>query len=450
MDRHTSQTARLIIAALFVVTAWLGVDIPLAQAVPSMGRQTGYQCSKCHTVFPELTPFGRQFKLGGFAMSSDKWDERELINRLPLSGALQVARTRTSKTDTPDAEPDEFPQDRKTIVQLAAVYYGGKITDKSGALVQYNYDGIEKKWGMEMFDARYADGFSLGGKEVAWGLTLNNNPTVSDIYNSTSAWGFPHTETAAEQMPAATLIDMTLASQAGGVGAYAMWNDLVYAEIAAYRTLKSGALRFMGLGIPTETVIDGYAPYWRLALQQEIAPHSFAIGTYGMVAKVFADGEERGLGTDRFRDIGFDANYQYIQGPHTFSARANWIREKQKWNASFEQGLASNRSDTLKTFRTDAHYYYNRKWGGGLQLFRTRGSTDDLRYNTGEAVEGSSRGSPDSRGWTAELNYVPWQNLKLALRYTAYQKFNGAKTDYVPGRDAKDNDSLFLLAWLLF
>lgn len=35
-----------------------------AQAVPSMARQTGYECGKCHTVFPELNQFGRNFVSG--------------------------------------------------------------------------------------------------------------------------------------------------------------------------------------------------------------------------------------------------------------------------------------------------------------------------------------------------------------------------------------------------
>lgn len=30
--------------------------------------QTGQACSACHTAFPELTPFGRAFKLNGYTM----------------------------------------------------------------------------------------------------------------------------------------------------------------------------------------------------------------------------------------------------------------------------------------------------------------------------------------------------------------------------------------------
>jgi hypothetical protein len=38
---------------------------PAAQALPSFARQTGQECAACHNGFPELTPYGRLFKLNG-------------------------------------------------------------------------------------------------------------------------------------------------------------------------------------------------------------------------------------------------------------------------------------------------------------------------------------------------------------------------------------------------
>ena len=420
-----------------------------AVAVPSMARQTGMQCSGCHTVFPELTPFGRQFKLRAYSMSAPKADDASILDKIPVSALLQISRTSTNKTDTPKAMPDSFPRDRQTIVQAAGVYYGGKITDQSGALIQYNYGGIDRRWGMEMFDARYAGTTTLG-EELIYGVTLNNSPTVSDIYNSTPAWSFPHTDSAAP-MPASTLVDMALASQVGGVGAYGLWNNLVYAEFALYRTARKGIFRPLGAGVPTDSVVKDFAPYWRLALQKELGSHSFSVGTYGLIGKVYSDRNDFSLGADRFKDIAVDGQYQFIDGDHTFSTHVNWIHERQAWSSSFAQGLTSNSSATLKTFKTDVHYWFKRQWGGGLQYFDVRGSADDLRYNTGEAVMGSANGSPNSKGYIAELNYLPWQNTKLALRYTAYRQFNGASNNYDGfGRNAKDNNSVFLLGWFLF
>ena len=441
---------RNLSAVLFALLGWLVVYAPAAHAVPSMARQTGYSCSRCHTVFPELTAYGREFKLGAFAGSSQKWDESPLWKRIPVAALAQVARTETKTALPPEVAEDAAPRDRETIVQAAGFYYGGKFTDNSGALIQYNYDGIERKWGMEMFDARYGDETKLGGKELLWGVTMNNAPTVSDIYNSTPSWSFPHTDTAALMPAASTLVDMTLASQVGGVGLYGRWNGLIYAEADVYRTANTGFFRFMGLGDPTENVVEGTAPYWRIALQQDVAPHLFEVGLYGMQAKIRADREDASGGTNRFRDVAVDGSYHYVKDNHTFSAHATWIHESQDWNASFPAGMSSSANTVLKTFRADAHYFYRRQYGGGIQYFDTRGDANDLLYNTGDPVMGSASGRPDTRGWTPELAWLPIENVKLAVRYTAYSKFNGGGDNYDGlGRNARDNNSIFFLVWVL-
>ena len=41
-----------------------------ARAVPAFAEQTGQPCKACHVggFGPELTPFGREFKLGGYTL----------------------------------------------------------------------------------------------------------------------------------------------------------------------------------------------------------------------------------------------------------------------------------------------------------------------------------------------------------------------------------------------
>lgn len=449
--RGYAAARRSILFSMFVAASLLGIHPTATQAVPSMARQVGVQCAACHTVFPELTAFGRQFKLRAYSLNVPKDRSDSIFGNVPISAMLQASRIETKNTGTNGATPENFPLDRDTIVQGAGLYYGGKITENSGGLVQYFYDGIEKTWKTEMFDVRWANTLDTAGKELIYGFTLSNNPTVTDIYNSTPAWSFPHTETAALMPNASTMVDMTLASKVGGPGVYGLWNNLVYAEFAAYRTNKTGLLRPLGWGNERDPLVNGYAPYWRLALQHEQDSHSFAVGTYGLVVRNHLDPEDVGTPTDRFSDIALDGQYQYVTDNHQFSTHATWIRETQDLSASFNAGAATNASNRLTTFRLDAHYFYQRRWGGGIQYFQTRGDADDLRYNTGDAVMGSINGSPNNNGWAVDLNYLPLQNVKLGARYTAYQQFNGASENYDGfGRNAKDNNSVFLLAWLLF
>ena len=437
--------------AFAAMVGCLGLAVGNAQAVPSMGRQTGYQCSRCHTVFPELTPFGREFKLGGFSQVANNWDRRPWYEKVPVSALLQVSRTETENKNTDGAVPDAFPRDRQAIIQAGGFYYGGRIYDNLGALIQYNYDGFERKWGMEMFDLRYGSDAAVADKNLAWGVSMNNSPTLSDIYSSTPMWGFPHTESATLQPAGSTMIDMMLASQVGGVAAYGLWDDRLYAEFGGYGTAQTGFFRFMALGDrPVENRLRGTAPYWRVAWQGREGPHSYELGAYGLTSRVYADAEDLSLGTDRFNDLALDGQYQYITDQHQSSLHVTWIYEKQHWDSSFDQGMSSAPSTVLKTFRADAHYYFKRMIGGAVQYFQTRGDANDLRYNTGEPVTGSANGSPNSKGWIGEIAFLPTKAIKLAVRYTAYQQFNGAKDNYDGfGRRARDNNSVFLLLWWL-
>jgi hypothetical protein len=50
-----------------------------------------------------------------------------------------------------------------------------------------------------------------------------------------------------------------------------------------------------------------------------------------------------------------------------------------------------------------------------------------------------------------ELDWLPWRDRRFTLQYTAYQKFNGGTTNYDGlGRNAKDNNTLCLVAWFPF
>jgi hypothetical protein len=173
------------------------------------------------------------------------------------------------------------------------------------------------------------------------------------------------------------------------------------------------------------------------------------IGAFGTRISRYPDNANPSGPTNVFRDAGLDAQYQYLDPAdrHRVSAQVSYVREKQSWNATAQ----SNASDTLRMLRAKATYYYATRYGLSLGIFDTRGSADDAIYNNGEQVTGSASGRPDTRGYIAELNYLPLRELRLALQYTAYARFNGARSDYDGfGRNARDNNSLFVLAWWMF
>jgi hypothetical protein len=183
------------------------------------------------------------------------------------------------------------------------------------------------------------------------------------------------------------------------------------------------------------------------------------IGTYGMIVNRYPSNFDTSTATDRYRDIAVDAQYQYITDPHTFTAQATYINERQSYNASYaavqETGAGigagptpENLTNTLKTFKLKGTYYLDRKYGGTLAHFYTTGSADGGLYGTD--ADGNAR-TPNSNGYIIELDYLPTQNVRLMLQYTAYNKFDGAKTNYDgSGRNARDNNTLFFNVWVAY
>ncbi len=448
-------TKNVLLVAIIVTVSFFSPND--AFAVPSFARQTGMSCSACHTVFPELRPFGRVFKLSGFVISRS---DKPYQFPPPIAGMFQGSFTHTNRAQPSDTVDNVWSSNftsagnnNVSLPQQLSAFYGGKIFWKIGGLVQGTYDGVAEQVFLDNTDVRFADSLDLAGKKLIYGLTVNNAPTVEDVWNSTPAWGFPYASSGVAPTPAAgTLIDGGLSQQVGGVGLYGFWNNWIYAQAGVYRTALKGVTEFLGAGTETDTVTDGAVPYWRLALQHQWGSHYFELGTYGLFANVFPGGSSSGP-TDQFWDVALDAEYQYLKGKHVFTAETTWIHENQDWDASYTLGDASNSSDSLDTFRFNLNYYYLSQigtFGGTVGYFQTTGDSDSLLYSP-DPVDGSRNGNPDSNGFLLQANYLPWERCKFALQYVIYDKFNGSSSNYDGfGRDASDNNTLYFLVWVAF
>ncbi len=420
-----------------------------ASAVPSFARQTGLACNACHTNFPELTAFGRQFKLNGYVMSDGgKWVP-------PLAAMAQVGLTHTSKGQPGGAAPGFSDNDNVAINQISLFYGGAIIPGVMGAFIQGTYDGAEKHVAIDNADIRAAKTATIGSKTLTVGVTLNNNPTVSDLWNTTPAWGFPYTGSGLAPSPAAaTMIQGAFGQQVAGFGVYSMFDDTLYAEVEGYNTLSPGTQKFFGVDWADEAQIHNLAPYWRLALQHTWGPHYLSVGTFGMSASVFP-GRDRSFGTDHVRDIGFDSQYQYTDGKNDAEIALTWITETQRLNASVPLGNADNVHNKLHDFTATASYMRDKTYGLTASYFTVSGSVDPTLY-------GTRTGLPNSNGYIVEADWLPFNknggpsfypmsSLKLALQYIGYTEFDGAKLNYDgSGRNASANDTLFLEAWLAF
>lgn len=434
-----------------------------AYALPSYARQTGLACASCHTQFPELTPFGRTFKLGGYTMTTQPIVEDKsqttggslsLGAFPPISAMMQISYTSTKKAQ-PDTGVNATPPTTATSTNKAqngsvlfpqqlSLFYAGRISPKIGSFIQFTYDGNEDKTSIDNTDIRFSDVGAMGETMMTYGFTLNNNPTVQDLWNSTPAWGIPYASSSVAPSPsAATLLDGTLGQKVGGIGPYAaihFGQDLLYGEVTLYRGSQPGH----GLLDSTSDVdkVKGWAPYLRLAYEHNWGSNSWEVGALSLNAETTPDNIPYDVAVDKRKDAGIDTQFQHMEGSSVYSVNAIYIHEKQSWA---EGRTAVNANDTLKTFKMAGSYYYQRTYGAILQYFETKGDADSGLYPNGVSHK------PDTTGLLTEVMYTPWENTRFALQYIAYNKFDGEKTNYDGNnRNAKDNNTLYLLGWFMW
>jgi hypothetical protein len=435
-------------AAVFLLV-WI-LSSGHAHAIPSFARQTGMPCSRCHTLSfgPALTEYGREFKLNGYT-----WGDGD--HPMPIALMVQGG---FSHSDAPLPEPaaPHYSANNNGSVDQVSLFYGGRLTEHLGAFVQGTYTGADRNASWDNMDLRYARALSFAGTDAVIGVSLNNNPTAQDLWNSTPAWGFPYISSPLLPAPtAATLIEGGLAQTVLGATAYAMIHKHVYLEAGIYRDIGDRWLSNLGLTPDDNPHMKGVAPYWRLAYQVDSDPQYFSIGTFGLRGRLQPDPAVPD--EDRFTDIGFDAVYQYTGQGCSFTLQGSYIHENQNLTATFNAGGSDNALDHLNTFRMDASFVYRQTWGITGAIFDIQGTTDATLYGPGD-VSGSANGSPDSRGFILQLDYVPfgkmmswgspWVNLRVGVQYTGYIKFNGGDSNYDgSGRSARQNNSVFLFYW---
>ena len=338
-----------------------------AHALPIFARQTGQNCVACHAggQFPELTPYGRMFKLTGYTAGQ---------RTIPL--AIMGSADYTSTRNNNDVNGNSIsPKDGNFIWDAASIFAAGKITDNIGAFAQFTYTNYDHQngdgkwvghWGSDNTDLRFADRFISPANDVVVGLTLHNNPTVQDVWNTAAAWSYPYISPPVSNVASPQflpLIEGGLSQQVVGTGAYVYWNKLLYSELTAYST-ADGIWSFLSKGNKPgdpnhpQTYVRGYNPYWRFALTHEWGAQNIMLGTFGLIANVYPNDSDAipifAQGVTRYKDVGVDAQYQYLLEPNTVTAQIRYIKEniRDAQNFVFGDSQAAN----LGSLRVKASY----------------------------------------------------------------------------------------------
>jgi hypothetical protein len=300
--RSRFRSVVLVFAALVcIAAATLFAGVGPARALPAFARQTGQTCAVCHTIFPELTPFGRRFKIGGYTLGGGDWKGP------PIAAMYMTGFTHTqSPQDTPPA-PGLHTNDN--LVSQVSGFIAGQLYGNLGSFIQITGDPVGGTVALDASDVRYADTLKLSDRNMVWGIDANNTPTIEDPWNTTPSFGWPQISStiAPAFAPPLTHVEGSYTALVGGAGLYGFWDDMLYADVTAYKGLPVPVLQAFNVGNSTTDAVTNVAPYWRLALEPHWGSHYLMVGTFGMYGQI-APGRQYGIGTDNFLDIGFDTH----------------------------------------------------------------------------------------------------------------------------------------------
>jgi len=457
-------------ATLAATAVFLAISARPAEALPAYARQTGQPCAACHTAFPELTPFGRRFKIGGYTLGGGDWQGP------PLSAMYMAGFTHTASAFDEGSQPAGLHTNNNLVSQQISGFIAGRLYGNLGSFIQITGNPVAGTVALDASDVRYADTFKLFGQDTIWGLDANNTPTVEDPWNTTPAFGWPQISStvAPAFAPPLTHVESGYGQIVGGAGAYLFWNDMVYADFTAYKGLPQGVLyAFNEPSPPTTDALSNVAPYWRLAIEPHWDELYWEVGTFGMYGQI-TPGRQYGYGTDNFLDVGFDSQIQYAGDQYSITVKLTDILEWQRLNATFGLGGSSNLSDTLNSFKANASFVWDHTYSVGFGYFNISGSSDCNTYGSAAApclpnglgaFPNSYTASPMGDGLILDLAYIPFShgapfpystwNVRLGLQFTDYLHLYGGSSNFdgsnIGGtHNAAGNNSVFAYAWFAF
>jgi len=453
---------------------------------------------------PELTPFGRRFKLNGYtlttrpALVNDIDDyKRNTVWLTDLPGVAILAQIGydhydRAPPDTGNPYPAHAQSDTYQFPDQFSLVYAGAISDRVGGWLQLTYNGQAGSVGIDNIDLRYSD--HTVNNSWLWGITANNYLTFQDVWNGFGSYALPNFNTVtlwsggvAGAGLSGPIINALGPGTVGGIGAYAFYNDSLYFEFSEYHSALAG-----GASPTTDSAslaanggaVDRFAPYARIAYERDWGYHSAEIGASALyvnwIPSVGYISAQQALAataagntytpaqtfypgaTNRYTDLSVDWQYQY-NGDHDIYGFMGHVTHEQQQNspllvaATFtgaSSPIYTNPTDNLTQLLVTAEYFRDRRFGGLVSFTRTTGTSDPLANG--------GNGSPANQFEVFELDYVPWLNFRFILQYNAYQVVANNQSPFYlshatfpnspafPNVKASDNNTWVLGLWMDF
>ncbi len=453
-DKYSSVSLRITCFA--VAAAVLALNVPrTAEAIPSYSRQTGLSCATCHTVFPHLTPFGRDFKLHGYvsnnvqlisdhASTSDTAGQGRTILEIPaipmVSARISsrwnyqsggdggiVPRGVVSAGQGFISSPDGYG-DKDLVDYLAgsSIYIAGEIAPRLGSFIEFGGPDDEGgTLGLGMFDvALVSPDETVAGQNFVYGIRAEDALAAGDPSNSIGTWGL--TASLMGLSTHNTLFDPGTAFMEGGE-LFGMLGDFdgggLYASVGVYRPTinqtASGYVQGAITGSGTFDGVGGVNSYVRVSYYlPPIGRNTYAeIGGFGYFGKLNMTATPVAALTnpnyiDNFYNMGLDFQAQYI-GNNNLVELFGLLQTQHDgafYGVDEFAGLpGGGMAVSRQGFGLKADYYYQSMVGVYVKyLYQTSNQIKDINVN----------------GTVVGIGCFPWENVNLKLERTFFSTYD--------------------------
>lgn len=384
----------------------------ISQAVPSYARQVQKPCTACHTIWPNLNQYGRQFKVKAYTDVSEKWeminkDNLNLTTILPVSGRVLFF---------PEINNPSGPS--STELDQVALFLAGRLYDYAGVFASAEYSPDDGAFGLPTVKAAFQ--YPLGEGNTIGFVAFKGLSVSADPFNSLGgrdrdvAWG---DESKPFVLKAGWTLNFWNESNLGYVAHGYFIGNRLYAAVGAMRGGKSDDPS--GGALANSDTADPYDMYYRLAWDQKLPNGAVTFGTG------YYDGKQRLLDPTTFDPL-YESKVKrtYVD----LSLEQNFGEDHMiEVQALYGSGKETNVFGGDEERKFDGFYIQ-----GSYFFDRTIGlvvSQNDITFKdalaTDNPINPSSFGVDKVSSTLVSLNYLPWLNTKLAFQYVT------TKTTYI-------------------
>ncbi len=390
-----------------------------SQAVPSYSRQIQKPCTACHTIWPDLNQYGRQFRVKAYTDVSPDWkmitkDNLNLLAIFPVSArATSFLYTKEKNTVAGiDTDSTQIPNE-------LALFIASRVFDYAGVFshIAWSPDG-----GFEFPVFKMAFQYPLGNNTLGL-VGFKGAASSADPFNSLGGLHSP-LPFGDESAPLVLTNGWTFSFfNEGNVGMVAQGYFLNNHLYAAAGGLRGGLSEDPSTGLllnasPGATVAqsDPFDGYFRLAWDQKLPDGAVTFGATYYV------GDQKIIDSPLLLNLPFRSKVErvYVDASLEQNFGADHLLEiKGLYGWGWERNVfGGGEKRNFDGVYLEGDYFYKRMFGlVATYNFLNKSGVDPTD------ITGADKTTSQ---WLLSFNFLPWLNTKFALQYAQkHTKFAG-------------------------